>query len=132
MRDPSEEAALKATRGYGAPGAAAAAGNAAPSAHNHFGLVIASCDRADLRPTPLGVEIHGDAAMRLEALPSPEVPRAEMFDEFHAAVLHGRPLAHSGEWGLATMEVCLAILQSAAEDREIELSQQCGVDLLSP
>jgi phthalate 4,5-cis-dihydrodiol dehydrogenase len=31
---------------------------------------------------------------------------------------------HSGEWGRATMEVCIAILQSGRERREIALSHQ--------
>jgi phthalate 4,5-cis-dihydrodiol dehydrogenase len=40
------------------------------------------------------------------------------------AVVHGRPPLHSGEWARATMEVCLAILQSGREQREIALAHQ--------
>jgi phthalate 4,5-cis-dihydrodiol dehydrogenase len=31
---------------------------------------------------------------------------------------------HDGRWGEATLEVCLAILQSAAERREIQMAHQ--------
>ena len=34
------------------------------------------------------------------------------------------PLVHSGEWGKATLEVCLAVLQSARERREVTLAHQ--------
>lgn len=127
VRTPEEEAALKNTRAYGSGSAAAAAGNADPRAHNHFGLVVVSCDRADLRPTPQGVLVYGNDAQGLEALAPPAVPRAEVIDELYGAVIHGRPPIHSGEWGLATMEVCLAILQSAAEGRELLMAHQSGV-----
>ena len=127
VRSPEEEAALKNTRAYGSSSAAAAAGNADPGAHNHFGLVLISCDGADLRPTPQGVEIYGHDAQTLDALSPPTVPRAEVIDELCDAVMHGRPPIHSGEWGLATMEVCLAILRSAAEGRELQMRHQCGV-----
>jgi phthalate 4,5-cis-dihydrodiol dehydrogenase len=39
-------------------------------------------------------------------------------------VVNGRTPLHSGEWGMATMEVCLAMLQSADERREIALIHQ--------
>lgn len=127
VRTPEEETALKNTRAYGSSSAAAAAGNADPGAHNHFGLVVVSCDQADLRPTPQGVLVYGNDAQALEALAPPSVPRAEVIDELYDAVVHGRPPIHSGEWGLATMEVCLAILQSAAEGRELLMAHQSGV-----
>ena len=43
------------------------------------------------------------------------------------AVAHERPLVHHGLWDRATLEGCLAMLQSARERREITLSQQCPV-----
>jgi phthalate 4,5-cis-dihydrodiol dehydrogenase len=45
--------------------------------------------------------------------------------------LHGRAPLHSGAWGLATIEVCLAILQSARERKEIALMHQVGVQTRS-
>jgi phthalate 4,5-cis-dihydrodiol dehydrogenase len=39
-------------------------------------------------------------------------------------VIHSRPVFHDGRWGEATLEVCLAILASAKERKEIVLSHQ--------
>lgn len=120
-RGSDDEIALKVARTYG--GAAGSAGPA-PVAHNHFGFVLASCDGADLRPTAEGVHVHADAERRFDRLAPPSVPRAEVIDEVWAAVVEGVPPAHDGAWGLATLEVCGAILQSAAEGREILLRHQ--------
>lgn len=120
-----EEAALKNRRAYGTNlDAGEARRSPPPPAYNHFGLVIASCDGADLRPTPRGVMIYGNDARRFEALPPPAVARAEVVDELFAAVAHGVPPLHSGEWGMATAEICLALLQSAREGREVALRHQ--------
>jgi phthalate 4,5-cis-dihydrodiol dehydrogenase len=42
-------------------------------------------------------------------------------------VVNGRPLLHGGRWGLATLEVSLAIMQSSAEHRDIEMHHQVAV-----
>lgn len=39
----------------------------------------------------------------------------------------GKPLFHDGRWGMATLEVCLAMIQSAKERREIMLTHQVAV-----
>ncbi|MDQ4062053.1 MAG: Gfo/Idh/MocA family oxidoreductase [Pseudomonadota bacterium] len=129
VSSPEEEAALKNKRAYGlgASPAKSAPGSAGPLLHNHFGFVLASCERADLRPLPQGVMIYADEARRLDPLPRPEVPRAEVIDELFDAVVLGREPIHTGEWGMATTEVCIALLQSAREGREISLNHQVGV-----
>jgi phthalate 4,5-cis-dihydrodiol dehydrogenase len=123
---PDEEEAMKAKRAYG--GASGPPGSApAPQAHQHFGFILAACEHADLRPMPQGVMIYGDAEQRLEALPPVSVPRSEVIDELAAAVREGKQAIHSGEWGRATLEACLAILQSAREKRDVHLIQQVGL-----
>ena len=97
---------------------------AAERYHQNFGLLVVSCDSADLRPTSKGVMIYDDRERRLDPVPVPPVPRREVIDELYAAVVHGLPPVHDGRWGLATMEVCFAILQSAREGREVMLSHQ--------
>jgi phthalate 4,5-cis-dihydrodiol dehydrogenase len=89
--------------------------------HQHFGPLIASCEKADLRPLPTGVMVYGDGGARLEALPPPVVPRAEVIDELYEAAVNAKPPLHCGEWGAATLEVCLAVLRSAREAREVGL-----------
>ena len=43
-----------------------------PVAHQHFGVFIVSCEKADLRPLPNGVMIYADDEKRLEPLPAPD------------------------------------------------------------
>jgi phthalate 4,5-cis-dihydrodiol dehydrogenase len=121
-----EEAALKNARAYGGSYSAVNAASD-PPLHQHFGPLIVSCEQADLRPLPAGVMIYGDDAQRLDSLPRPPVPRAEVIDEFFAAVVFGHVPLHGGEWAMATTEVCLAMLQSAQEQKEVALRYQ--VDL---
>jgi phthalate 4,5-cis-dihydrodiol dehydrogenase len=124
--DAGAEAALKQARNYGGAEETGAAAGAAPW-HEHFGFVLVSCERADLRPLPTGVMIYGDAEARLEPLPRPTVPRAEVIDELYGAIVEGRTPRHDGAWGRATLEVCLAILASARERREVVLTHQVAL-----
>jgi phthalate 4,5-cis-dihydrodiol dehydrogenase len=112
------EAALKSARNYGGAKEAALGD---PVAHQHFGLVIVSCERGDVRPTPQGVLVYGDEAVRFEELPAPRIPRREVVDEFLQAVETGRPATHDGHWSRATLAVCIAMLTSAREKREVVL-----------
>ena len=122
------ETAFKQARNYGGPSyRPPGAGIESQRWHEHFGLLVASCERADIRPQPHGVVIYGDAERRVEPLPAPPIARAEVIDEFHAAIVEGRPVLHSGEWAMATMEVCFAMLQSSREGREITLNHQVGL-----
>lgn len=107
-----DEATFKNQRSYG--GASFAAPEPA-QAHPHFGFLIASCERADLRPLPDGVMIYGDREKRFEPLAPPTVPRAGVIDELYAAVVERNPPLHDGAWGMATLDVCLAILRSSRE-----------------
>jgi phthalate 4,5-cis-dihydrodiol dehydrogenase len=123
--DQASEAALKSKRAYGSTGSAAQLrADPVPPAHNHFGMVIVSCERGDLRPMPGGVEIYADADCWVEQLPAPTVPRAEVIDELADAVLSGQIPLHTGEWGMATTEICLAMLQSSQTGREVTLHHQ--------
>ena len=121
--DPAEEARLKAARNYGGAMYTPPA-SAAPEAWNHFGFLVVCCDRADLRPTAQGVAIYADRERRFEPLPPPAIPRIEVIDELHRAVVEGEPPVHDGAWARATLEACLAILASARERREVALELQ--------
>ena len=119
-----DEMQVKNARNYGGAQYAKA-----PAAllHQHFGVLIASCERADLRPLPEGVMVYSNQEKHLEPLAPPPVQRAEVIDELYAAVVEGKPPLHDGEWALATTEACLAILQSAKEQKEIALTNQTGL-----
>ena len=124
LSSPQEEARLKNAGTYGGPAYQAPKdGNlGAPALHQHFGPVLVSCERGDLRPTPDGVWIYADAQREHRPLAPPAVPRVEVIDELHAAVMGAAEPLHDGPWGRATLEVCLALLQSAHEQRDVELA----------
>ena len=112
-----DELALKNARNYGGPRF-----SGAPAvAHQHFGFVLVSCEKADLRPLPTGVMVYGDQERRLEPLPVSKIARVEVIDELYGAIVEGRKPLHTGEWAMATLEICLAMLRSAREDREVLL-----------
>jgi phthalate 4,5-cis-dihydrodiol dehydrogenase len=113
----ADELVLKNARNYGGPQFK----QTEPVAHQHFGLFVVSCEKADLRPLPTGVMIYGDGERRLDALPPPLLPRAEVIDELYGAVVEGRAPVHSGESAMATLQVCLAMLESSRQGKEILL-----------
>jgi phthalate 4,5-cis-dihydrodiol dehydrogenase len=118
----AEEADFKQSRNYG--GANYRSSDAAPGAHQNFGTFIVSCEHADLRPMPNGVMIYKDGMGTLDPLPPPAVPRVEVIDELYDAVVEGIAPRHDGRWAMATLEVCLAMLRSSRESREIEFEHQ--------
>jgi phthalate 4,5-cis-dihydrodiol dehydrogenase len=122
-----EEAALKAARNYGGSAYAPPGAPSQDRRHQHFGSIVVSCDRADLRPMTDGVLIYDDDSVRLDTVAVPPIPRAEVIDEFHAAIVDGKPPLHDGEWSRATLEVCLAIRESSQAQLEITLRHQVGL-----
>jgi phthalate 4,5-cis-dihydrodiol dehydrogenase len=120
-----EEAAFKSARNYGGPAYQPSA--AQDLAHQHFGTIIVSCDHADLRPLPNGVAIYQDGTARLDLLPLPTIPRREVIDEVYDAVVNGKRPLHDGSQAMATLEVCLAMLHSSREGRDIALVHQVRV-----
>jgi phthalate 4,5-cis-dihydrodiol dehydrogenase len=95
-----------------------------------MGMAIASLDRADLRQSAYGLYIHSDRGkleVDVEARAAGGVGRRAELEELYNAVIGGQPVWHDGRWGMATLEVCLAIMQSARERREIMLQHQVPV-----
>ena len=122
LGDPTDEARLKASRTYGGDRHAAASPHAAVPLHQHFGPVIVACEHGDIRPLPDAVWVYGDSECRRHALARPAVPRFEVVDELVAAVRHDLAPRHDGAWARATLQVCLAMLESARSGRDVELA----------
>lgn len=126
--DSSEaETRAKRRRNYGQPGSTPNLDGPFPETHEHFGLVVVSCEEADLRLTPDGVWVFEDDEKRFIALEPPYIPRREVMDALLHAVTDDRPALQSGEWGLASLEVCLAIQHSSKEGRDVALERQIAV-----
>jgi phthalate 4,5-cis-dihydrodiol dehydrogenase len=68
--------------------------------------------------------IHQNGVATLDPLPPPNVPRAEVIDELYDAVVNSHAPLHDGAWATATLEVCLALLTSAREGRDVPLTHQ--------
>jgi phthalate 4,5-cis-dihydrodiol dehydrogenase len=89
-----------------------------------FGITIASCERGAVRHSPEGVIVYDTHGLHETSLRQTLRGRAAELMAMYDAVVHGRPLPHDGRWAEATLEICLAILESARLGREIALSHQ--------
>jgi len=118
--DADSETILKRTRTFGS----AAEADDLPPHHEHFGPLIVSCDRADLQITPKGIWVCGDKQRVFHDLPVGDVPRREIVDALVAAVRHNDPPDQTGAWGLASLEICHAILDSARTGQVVSLTHQ--------
>jgi phthalate 4,5-cis-dihydrodiol dehydrogenase len=92
---------------------------------NDLGILVASCERADIRQSQHGLFVHSDDGTKDVPLAGGGGPsrRGELIELYNAVVLD-EPIRHTGPWGMATLEVCLAIMQSAKERKEIFLQHQ--------
>jgi phthalate 4,5-cis-dihydrodiol dehydrogenase len=92
---------------------------------NDLGILIASCERGDIRQSQYGLYVHSDEGTKDVPLMGGGGPsRRGELEELYNAVVRDRPIRHTGVWGMATLEVCLAIMESAKERKEIFLSHQ--------
>ena len=89
-----------------------------------FGLTIVTCEKGDIRQSPDGLYLYTAEGRREITIPLGASGREAEMRELYEAVVNDRPVFHDGRWGEATLEVCLAILQSTAERREILMSHQ--------
>lgn len=92
--------------------------------HQHFGHVLVSATRADIRLTPEGLMIYSDDQRFFEPTPKNDVPRAEVIDEVWNVVRNSARPVHDARWSRATTEVCLAILESAQTGKELKMKLQ--------
>jgi phthalate 4,5-cis-dihydrodiol dehydrogenase len=118
----ADEVQARTKRGFAGSGLSGGSGD---MRHAHFGLLIVSCEGADLRPSPDGILIYDDNGVREERAPAARAyPNKDgVIDEFYDAVVNGTPALHDGAWGTATMAAALALLQSARERRPIDLEE---------
>jgi phthalate 4,5-cis-dihydrodiol dehydrogenase len=90
----------------------------------HFGVTIVSCERGDMRASRDGVYVYDDEGRREISVFVPSTGKSMVVNELYQAAFNGRPVLHDGRWGKATLEVCLAILESARSRDEVLLAHQ--------
>ncbi len=76
-----------------------------------------------IRQSPNGLYLYTDEGREEISLP-PYLGRAAELIELRDAIAEGRDVFPNGEWGKANLEICLSILTSARENRDVELSHQ--------
>jgi phthalate 4,5-cis-dihydrodiol dehydrogenase len=114
-----DEAAAKEQRTLAAPSGARFLSD--------LGLLVVSCEHGDMRQSPAGIYIYSDTGTTEVPLTETRGAYAPELDELYDALVHGKPVLHSGRWGLATLEVCLAIMQSATAHQDIAMQHQIAV-----
>jgi phthalate 4,5-cis-dihydrodiol dehydrogenase len=101
-----------------------------PGGGSHFGITLVTCERGDIRQSPDGLLLYGDAGRQEVPVSGNGASRSSELQELYEAVVTDRPVFHDGRWGMATLEVCLAIMQSGRERREIRLTHQSPTQAL--
>ena len=114
------ESRAKLARGFGGEGSTTVA---LPVSHEHFGFVLASCERADLRLMPDGIWIFEDDRRHFHPLAEPSVPRAGVIDELVDAITGVRPPTQDGAWGRETIACCHALARSSALRRAVSVDE---------
>jgi phthalate 4,5-cis-dihydrodiol dehydrogenase len=88
------------------------------------GPLIVSFERGDIRLTPGGLTIYGDEAIWEIPLSTETDGRHGIVNQMYDAVINGRRPTADGAWGKATLEVLLAVIESARQRREVFLTHQ--------
>jgi phthalate 4,5-cis-dihydrodiol dehydrogenase len=91
------------------------------------GPLIVTFERGDVRLTPGGLLIYSDDDQWEIPISTDTDGRHGIVDHMYEAVVNGRRPSADGPWGKATVEVLLAVLESARERREVFLSHQVPV-----
>jgi phthalate 4,5-cis-dihydrodiol dehydrogenase len=89
-----------------------------------YGLTIVSCEKGDIRQSPDGLVVYGLDERREIPLSTAESGRDHVIQELYDAVVNDWEPLHDGRWGKANLEVCLAVLESGRERKEVYLSHQ--------
>jgi phthalate 4,5-cis-dihydrodiol dehydrogenase len=94
-----------------------------PPHQPHFGMLIASCTEADLRPSADGLTVFGMEGAQEISLRGRETfaGHVNVWNDCFDAIRGARPALHDGQFARTTLLVCQALLESAREGREVFL-----------
>jgi phthalate 4,5-cis-dihydrodiol dehydrogenase len=96
-----------------------------------FGLIIASCEKGDVRLTPDGVQVNSDDAQYTIGIDGLPQGREPVLDELAAAIA-GMPVTHDARWGAANLDVCLAMIASSDAKAEVTMAAQKARPVVTP
>jgi phthalate 4,5-cis-dihydrodiol dehydrogenase len=93
-----------------------------------YGFTLVSCERGDLRQSPTGLYVYtADGRKETQCHAYPGKGRASVTGallSLREAMTGQRKIYPDGRWAKATLEVCLAILKSDQEKRDVRLHHQ--------
>ena len=90
------------------------------------GSIVVTCERGDMRIGPRGVFIYDDDGVREVTGKSGVHSRGEIH-EMYGAVVNGKPVYHSGRWGMGTAEAIFGMIESSEKGGIVELTHQTPV-----
>ena len=96
---------------------------------NFFGLMIVSCEQGDMRQHPEGLYLYTERGRELIKVPAK--PGAEM-REMVGAINEGRPTFPDHNWGRATLECCIGMIESSRQRKEVYLEYQSPSPVTMP
>ena len=103
----------------------------APQQQPFYGLVMVTCEKGVMRVSPNGLYIYDQNGRREMQCPSTPHRAAELI-ELWEALNYDRPTLLDARWGMATTEICLGILQSTKERRDVPLAHQTRAPVFEP
>ena len=124
------ETALKNSQRYGGtprPGQRASGTGGRSSDWVLGGPLIVTFEQGEVRLTPQGLMIYGDQTKEEIVVPPGRDGRFGIVDEIYQALVADRSPEADGRWGMATLEVILAVLDSGSQRKEILLSHQVQI-----
>jgi phthalate 4,5-cis-dihydrodiol dehydrogenase len=90
----------------------------------YFGFTVVSLERGAMRQSEDGLVLYSrDGRAEISLDKEMRGRAAELMDLYNGVAL-GKTIFHDGRWGMATLEICLAIMQSAREQRELTMTHQ--------
>lgn len=119
------EIALRGERGYREGAATREAQPHLP----HFGIVVVTGEKGEMRASADGVIVYDADGAREIAVPRGPAwaGHGDVLDALLAALREGGHCPSDARWGKANVEAMLAVLRSARERREIALSHQVAL-----
>jgi phthalate 4,5-cis-dihydrodiol dehydrogenase len=121
-----DELALKRAGRYGGTAPIAVFREEAPQSFSWISdlLFVVTGDQAEVRITPNGIIYYGEDEVREIELDTEETGRDGLVQQLYDAIVNGVRPTHDGRWAKATLEVCLSVMESSRQRKELPLSHQ--------
>lgn len=121
-----DELAMKAAGRYGGSSPVAVFRAEAPRSFSWISdlLFVVTGDKAEVRVTPSGVIYYGEDEVREIELDVDETGRDGLMHQLYDAIVKKVRPTHDGRWAKATLEVCLAVMESSKQGKELALEHQ--------